>query len=287
MKRTKRLLLDEYPLMVLPSLAKEIGLDNAVMLQQIHYWIDRSGKEVEGQEGLWIYNTIEEWQKQMPFWSASTIRRIFVALVNDGLVKTGKFSKDATDHTKWYTIDYEVYDRTVEKIEPAPKRDIKKSANRIAQNEQIELVNLNTSNYTDTTTEKKEKTVATSKNQERPQDPLFNAIRDTFEMVNEERIGLTKAIMLGVSKNPRYQSCNFDTPVTAKEVLEFGKWYKSKYPTLNFPHDPPKIQTHFYAFRNNGGSVNKTRISDRGITQEFIQGLGWTDVWGAHNAQYD
>ena len=37
-----RLLIDEPPLMVLPSLAAVIGLNEAIMLQQIHYWLGLS-----------------------------------------------------------------------------------------------------------------------------------------------------------------------------------------------------------------------------------------------------
>ena len=43
-----RLLIDEPPLQVLPSLAREIGLNEAIMLQQIHYWLLKSGNEFEG-----------------------------------------------------------------------------------------------------------------------------------------------------------------------------------------------------------------------------------------------
>ena len=53
------LLIQEVPLMVLPTLATKIGLNEAMFLQQLHYWIDRSKHEMEGHR--WIYNTIEDW----------------------------------------------------------------------------------------------------------------------------------------------------------------------------------------------------------------------------------
>jgi len=34
-----KLLIDEYPLQVLPSLAVIYGLNEAIILQQVHYWI--------------------------------------------------------------------------------------------------------------------------------------------------------------------------------------------------------------------------------------------------------
>ena len=33
------LLIDDYPILVLPKLATEIGLNEAIVLQQIHYWL--------------------------------------------------------------------------------------------------------------------------------------------------------------------------------------------------------------------------------------------------------
>ncbi len=37
------LLLDEHPLLVMPKLATLIGLNEAIVLQQVHYWL--IGKE--------------------------------------------------------------------------------------------------------------------------------------------------------------------------------------------------------------------------------------------------
>ena len=36
------LLIHEEPLLVLPGLASRIGLNEAIFLQQIHYWLNRS-----------------------------------------------------------------------------------------------------------------------------------------------------------------------------------------------------------------------------------------------------
>lgn len=39
MSNTNKLLLDEHPLQVMPKLAALIGLNGAIILQQIHYWL--------------------------------------------------------------------------------------------------------------------------------------------------------------------------------------------------------------------------------------------------------
>lgn len=35
-----KLLIDDYPIQVLPKLAKVIGLNEAIILQQLHYWLN-------------------------------------------------------------------------------------------------------------------------------------------------------------------------------------------------------------------------------------------------------
>jgi hypothetical protein len=99
-----RLLIDEPPLMVLPSLAAAIGLNEAIVIQQLHYWLGRSGKERDGRQ--WIYNSYPDWEQQFPFWSNKTIRRIIGSLESSGLILSANYNNSAFDKTKWYTIDY-------------------------------------------------------------------------------------------------------------------------------------------------------------------------------------
>jgi hypothetical protein len=99
------LLIDEPPLQVLPSLALRVGLNGAIVLQQLHYWLGKS-KNVRD-ERKWVYNSIEDWREQFPFWSASTIRRAFTSLERRGLIYTDKYNSQAWYQRKWYTINYD------------------------------------------------------------------------------------------------------------------------------------------------------------------------------------
>ena len=110
------LLIQEVPLMVLPTLATKIGLNEAMFLQQLHYWIDRSKHEMEGHR--WIYNTIEDWCKQFPFWSRRTIVRVISSLERHGLVLTANYNRKGFDRTKWYTVNYELLAKM--EAEPMP-----------------------------------------------------------------------------------------------------------------------------------------------------------------------
>ena len=101
-----KLLINEQPLQVIPSLAKVIGLNEAIFLQQLHYFLRISKNHAEGRS--WVYNTIKDWQVEFSFWSLKTVQRTIENLELSGLVlSTDKFNKMKMDKTKWYSIDYE------------------------------------------------------------------------------------------------------------------------------------------------------------------------------------
>lgn len=82
------LLIEDYPMMVLPKLAVAIGLNEAIFVQQL-YWFAKNpanGKMIDGDR--WIFNTYEEWGKIFPFWSEVTIRRIVKNLEGRGTLLT-------------------------------------------------------------------------------------------------------------------------------------------------------------------------------------------------------
>ena len=138
-----RLLINEPPLQVLPSLAKEIGLNEAIMLQQMHYWLLKSANEFTGVK--WFYKTLEEWQTEFPFWSAMTIRRTLGSLEKQKIIKIGNFNKKKFDKTKWYTIDYQRVNRRCVQNEQTM---CSSCTDGYVQNEQTY-----TREYTETTTE--------------------------------------------------------------------------------------------------------------------------------------
>src|SRR5690606_5241626 len=144
--KMSNLLINEQPLVVLPSLAEKIGLNEAIMLQQIHFWLTRKPHEKDGRQ--WIYNTYAEWATQFPFWSESTIKRTIRSLEKKGLIITGNYNRVKIDKTKWYTIDYEKLERMTS---PSGQNDLSsgsKWSHGTGQNDPT-----NTRDYTDNTTD--------------------------------------------------------------------------------------------------------------------------------------
>ncbi len=107
-------LFDEHPILVDKELASVIGLNEAIVLQQLNYWLhSKSAKQIDGR--LWIYNTYDNWRKDnFPFWSERTIRRAFDSCEKKGLILTGNFNKAGFDKTKWYSIDIKKLDELMD-----------------------------------------------------------------------------------------------------------------------------------------------------------------------------
>ncbi len=113
------LLINEPPLMVLPSLAVAIGLNQAITIQQLHYWLEnpKTGFVMDGFK--WVHNTYAEWQTNFPFWSVETIKKIFLDLEHTGLIISAQFDKTTYDRRKYYRVNYDKL-RTIEGADFTP-----------------------------------------------------------------------------------------------------------------------------------------------------------------------
>lgn len=109
-----KLLINEPPLQVLPTLAKEIGLNEAIALQQLHYWL-KHGIWHKGQK--WIYKPVHKWQSQdFPFWSEKTIRNVFKSLEKQDLILIDKLHSNRQVRVNYYSINNKELQKIAEKI---------------------------------------------------------------------------------------------------------------------------------------------------------------------------
>ena len=105
------------------SIARILGKNAAEVLQLVHYWTKtNSGALINGRR--WIYNTYNEWSKQLGI-AKSTLRAVIYILEKAGILLSGNFNKKKSDRTKWYTIAYDVLKRVVgvdqEEVSSSPK----------------------------------------------------------------------------------------------------------------------------------------------------------------------
>ena len=105
------LLIDEPPLVVLPGLAVAIGLNEAIVLQQLHFLLQnpKTGAVVGGEH--YIYNSYRQWHKHFQFFSESTVKRTFLNLERQGLVESIQPNKRDHDHRKYYRVAYDALDQ--------------------------------------------------------------------------------------------------------------------------------------------------------------------------------
>ena len=100
------LLTQEPPLQVLPSLAVAIGLNEAIVLQQVHYLLNYATTTKDDKK--WVYNNYDAWQaKHFRFWSVETVKRTFNSLRNKGLLLCEKLRKNERNQTNFYTVNYD------------------------------------------------------------------------------------------------------------------------------------------------------------------------------------
>lgn len=125
-------LINEDPILFLPTLAVGIGLNEAILIQKIHGWLQCTPKEHVGRS--WIYNSYKSWHEQLPFLSETAIKRASKNLIDKGIILTENFNKNSFDKTLWYSIDYEKLTNVVKSAKNVEISDSVKSDYREGQN---------------------------------------------------------------------------------------------------------------------------------------------------------
>lgn len=145
------LLLDDRPLVIQPKLAELLGdLDEAIILQQIHYWLVKNMNIKDGYS--WIYNSVKDWNKQFKWLSEPTLKRKFKSLEDKGLLITGNYNKAKFDRTKWYRIDYDALDEMIHAKYQNDTTIVSKRYNAKYQNDTTNTIEYTENNNIDTTT---------------------------------------------------------------------------------------------------------------------------------------
>ena len=91
--------------------AEKYGVDEAIMLNHLMYWIAINSKNNTNQyDGrCWTFNSAEKFKAYVSYWSTSQIRRILQSLVKQDVIIEGNYNKHKYDRTKWYALKEEQY----------------------------------------------------------------------------------------------------------------------------------------------------------------------------------
>lgn len=231
------LLFAEHPLVIDPLLAVSVGLHEAIIIQQVHYWLSKNQNNRNNiREGrVWVYNSYKDWKRDLIFMSEAQIQRAFLSLEKQKIIISSKFDKREWSHKKWYTIDYV----TLSKLQVP---DLSGHANSHDRSNESASLNARKSatgdagkydHITETTTETSLETTTTTA---AAVDALLIKLHRELQLDAEVRSWVTNAL---TTKGEEYTASNIEAtmvqankqkPFLRKALQEdFGETYRAKW----------------------------------------------------------
>lgn len=89
-----------------PQIAKEYGVNAAIIFQNLAYWIERNrANETNFHDGrYWTYNSVRALTEPFPYLTDKQIRGALKKLEEGGMILVGNYNKSAYDRTRWYAL---------------------------------------------------------------------------------------------------------------------------------------------------------------------------------------
>lgn len=91
------------------NIAKEYGVNEAIMIQNFLFWIIKNKANGKNQfDGhTWTFNSVNAYSQLFPFWSAKQVRTILLSLIEKEVLIKGNYNKKGYDRTTWYAFKSE------------------------------------------------------------------------------------------------------------------------------------------------------------------------------------
>lgn len=122
------------------DLAKEIGIEGAILLQHFYYWYQNNkNKKTYKKDGrIWTYNTQTGLSEIFPYLNPRQIRHRMEKLITEEYILKGNYNKVAYDRTNWYTLS----DKSLELFGESEgrKRPMEKAKTSNEKNENVEPI---------------------------------------------------------------------------------------------------------------------------------------------------
>lgn len=89
-----------------PQIAKEYGVNAAIIFQNLAYWIEHNrANETNFHDGrYWTYNSVRAFAELFPYLTDKQIRGALEKLEDGGMILVGNYNKSAYDRTRWYAL---------------------------------------------------------------------------------------------------------------------------------------------------------------------------------------
>lgn len=167
------------------ELAKEYGILEAILIENISFWIAKNEANGENfHDGrTWTYNSVRAFQELFPYATIGQIRRALSHLVKEGILVTGNYNEIQYDRTLWYAFSDSA--KTILKNRNIHLSNLK---NGIAKNEQP-IPDINTNINTDNKPDNKHEAQA-----EPALDAFSYQSKEVLEYLNEKAGKRYKAV---------------------------------------------------------------------------------------------
>lgn len=88
------------------SVAVEVGVNAAVVLENIAFWVRANRKAVRHKHDgkHWTYGSTRHFAELFDYLSEKQVRGALDKLITCGYVETGNFNRSAYDRTRWFTL---------------------------------------------------------------------------------------------------------------------------------------------------------------------------------------
>lgn len=88
-----------------PELAKEIGLNESILLLQWEFWMRLDAVERDGH--FWLRRPVREIQQTFVFWGVGTVHRTIKSLVSKGYMAVGDYPQPTGNPTPWLRFNFD------------------------------------------------------------------------------------------------------------------------------------------------------------------------------------
>ena len=232
------LLFDEQPIVYDRTLAKILksnGADRAAtVLQQVHYWVENNKKNQKYEAYVngywWSYRSIREWhEKDFSHWTYALVRSLFKSLRDEGLLIALPLSKDKSDRTNWYRINYEKLEKLYENFKKEKEDHLLKQTNAFVKNQQIRNVKNEQLDLLENSKCNKENNKRLNKENISSHSSNNNIIYSEQKVGNDERV--IEEAKNNVSSRKKYNTQYFKDSfgyyrVSKNKRVELDKWIK-------------------------------------------------------------
>lgn len=111
-------LMDEDPILVYPNLARALGLNEALIVQQIYFYMNVHRRKKSERHFIddrwWVYNSYPEWIKEhFPWLSVRGLQKIILKLEKMNILMSMQGVENRQDRRKWYSVNLEALDKLV------------------------------------------------------------------------------------------------------------------------------------------------------------------------------